>query len=140
MVWFLLAVYENQITKPQPNIEMKHTDILLRPFDGQEASADAFMILAQPLYKAAELLEKEMDGRGLLKTCSSISWHIQVGEDTTHCGVGTIYWKFLNNLEAAVDVFFHESGQMSTDGQDWDYAVSSPSIARLADLLVERKA
>ncbi len=119
---------------------MKYSEILLRPFNGQEASANAFMALAQPLYPAAELLEKEMEERGLLRTCSSISWHIQVGDDSMHSGVGTIYWKFLNNLEAAVDVFFHESGQISTDGQDWDYSISSPAIARLADLLVERKA
>jgi len=123
------------------------------------------LVLGNPLFPAAELLEKELLGRGEIKENDLILWDVTALDNNAgwsgyghilwlrrteifevseglwrNAGFAAIGWKTPGNASyealGQCDVYFNKSGYMSRNSNDWLYPAGSPIISEYADQFV----
>lgn len=142
---------------------MKHTKILIQTTSDLVTTA-VMLELANPLYPMAELLERELMGRRMLKDDDLIVWDIKAIGTGPWSGHGFVHWlrpaedptpaqgrllwhnanfgdgvwpipaNQLYDSLGCMDAHFNRSGCVSMDSVTWAFPTSSPIVGQYADL------
>jgi len=135
---------------------------------GDKVTTASMLELANPLYPMAELLEKEMVGRGLLNERDLIVWDMKALGNDNWSGHGFVHWlreaddptpahgrllwhnanfgdgtwpipaNQLYDSLGCMDAHFNRTGCVSMDSMTWAYPTSSPVVGQYADLFAEQ--
>ncbi len=146
---------------------MRYTTITIET-TGDAVNTASLLELANPLFPTAELFEREMAGRGLLKSGDLIRWDVKAMEMESWSGRGFIHWlrkpkdpKSVSEQTlwheanygdgkvpftcdqfyeslCVTELIFNRSGFVSQDGANWVLPTSSPLVSQIADLFAKR--
>ena len=102
---------------------------------GRVDYAKTMRALGNPLFSAAELLEKELMVRGLIGTDDLIQWCIKVdGSDWDYRASGEVVWVRPTRQPRRIRVYIR-SFLMSLDNKNYEPLTESPIIYQIATAL-----